>query len=221
MQHSPACWQGCPFVLQRVSQVPPGHEPEQHSASPPQGEPPGLHIVPAPHSPPLHCPEQHWPGAEHAVPSGPHAVPQMAFVQAPAQHSLGAEHGSPLFLHVGAVHRSSTHSPEQHDVPNSQMDPASRQDATHCPLWQAPEQHSAGDAQAPLALHPVPVDPTTGPAVVAPPDPPPPKDTCGSLLHAPKAERSASEPTAAQGRKDDMEAEVTMQPTQVKPATRV
>ncbi len=196
--------------MQIVSQVPPAHEPEQHSPLPPQGEPPGLHIVPPPHWPPLHCPEQHCPGAEQAVPSAPQAAPQTLFVHPPAQHSAGAVQGSPLFLQVGAVHRPSSHSPEQHDVPNSQMEPASRQEATHCPLWQAPEQHSAGEAQAPLALQPVPVEPVTDP--VAPPEPPPPKLTCGSLLHAPKRERSASEPTAAQGRKDDTVDEATTLP---------
>ncbi len=177
MQHSPAWLHGEPLVLHIVSQTPPLQSAEQHSAGAAQGEPPGLQ-PPPPHMPLVHWFEQHWPGVEHAVPAAPHAAPQVPALQPPEQHSAGAAHGSPLFLHVGAVQRPSSHVPEQHDVPKSQMEPASRHVATHWPLWQLPEQQSPGAEHAPLALQLAP-EPDDGPA---PPPPPAPKLTVGSLL---------------------------------------
>ncbi len=184
MQHSPAEVHGWPLVLQAVEHVPASQSIEQHSVFPPQGEPPGLHVVA--HTPPLQMPEQQFEGPAHIAPSGEHAVVQVPLAQEPEQQSAGAWQTSPAFLHVAIAHWPWTHAPEQHDVPKSQIDPASRQDATHWPLWHCPEQHSPAAAHAPLALQPVPVDGPTC-AVPAPPEPPPPKLICGSLLQPAKA----------------------------------
>jgi hypothetical protein len=81
--------------------------------------------------PPVHWPEQHWAGAEHAAPAAPHPALQTFALHCPEQHSPGAAHGSLLFLQVGVVQRPSSHAPEQQDVPKSQIDPGSRQVATH------------------------------------------------------------------------------------------
>lgn len=201
--------------MQIVEQVPASHAIEQHSAGAPHGEPPGLHI-PVPQMLLTQAPEQHCPSEVHAIPSFRQALLQMPFAHPPPQHSDGATQVSPSFLHVGVAQRPSAQAPEQHEVPKSQIDPAPRHEATHCPLWHWPEQHSPGAAQAPLALQPVPVEGPT--SAVAPPEPPPPKLTCGSLLHPANA---AYDPTAKtspdQARKKLTDEEVITTP--VSPAT--
>ncbi len=72
----------------------------------------------------------------HAVPSAEQVpVPHTLFVHPDEQHSAGAAQGSPTFLHVGVAHLPLRHAPEQHEVPNSQIESGSKQDATHCPIW--------------------------------------------------------------------------------------
>jgi hypothetical protein len=178
------------LVLQVVEHVPPSQSIEQHSALPPHGEPPGLHVVAQ--TPPLQIPEQQFAGPAHIAPSGEHVLEQVPLAQEPEQQSAGAWQTSPAALQLAIAHWPETQAPEQHDVPKSQIDPASRHEATHWPLWHWPEQHSPAAAHAPLALHPVPVDGPTC-ALPAPPEPPPPKLICGSLLQPANA---AYDPTA-------------------------
>lgn len=145
-------------------QVPPLHWPVQHSASPPQAAPSGLHIIPVhfwllglqimlqhwpeamqsapfgrhaggPQTPPLHSPEQHSAATPHIAPSGAHGVVQVPIEQRPVQQSLLSTQPDPSGMQPPQI--PAAHWLLQHSASNAHGEPLKAQGPQASPQTEA------------------------------------------------------------------------------------